>query len=100
MATRAALPTLAASSATLVRGEAFAAAGKHAEAVKQLAATWEAVRKLLGGELGDALGAAEKQGVLEACRDTHATAASPKVQAAVMRSRGRKVTVCACKAGG
>ena len=77
-AARSSLPTLAASSASLVRGEAFAAAGKHAEAVKQLAATWEAMRRLLGGDLGDALGAADKQGVLEACEATHKTAASPK----------------------
>jgi hypothetical protein len=77
-AAKASLPSLAASTAALIRGETFTAAAKHAEAVKQLASTWEALRKLLGAEWSESLGAEGAESIKEACIATHNTAVNPK----------------------
>lgn len=73
------LASLSASSAMLIQGDGFAAAGKHAEALKSLANAWELLRKMVANDWTQYLGDKERNLVHQACKATHETAATLKV---------------------
>ena len=73
------LPSLAESSIALIQGEDFAAAAKHAEALKSLASTWEALSKILGNQQVKVLSADQLEPLVKACEAAQSVAATPKV---------------------
>ena len=73
------LPILAASSATVLQGDLFNGAAKHADALKHLASVWEALAKSLSKEWHSCLGDKQRKLVQGACQATHQNAATAKV---------------------
>ena len=74
------LPGLVNQAATTARGADFTGSAKHAAAIKDIAALLEAVRKALPQEsIAELAGAEASKALRKAVKESHKTAATPKV---------------------